>query len=238
MNKKLKCEIMKAFEAPTPNAERKARFINSLPRRKISMREFVFTQVGFIRKSAWVISALLLFPAVLGAYLSNENTIWAISAFIPFLAMVAITESMKSSIYGMKELEMAARFSPTNVVLARLLVLGIFDVLILVCLIPICYASNTLHLVQVAVYLFVPYLLTATISLWISRRFRHKEVLYGCMSIATMISVLYVLLHLFATFIFTISTIHWWLIFMLLLLVTMTREIYLTVKQTEVMAWN
>lgn len=238
MNKKLKSEIKKAFEAPAPDAERKVLFFNSLPRRRISMREFVFTQVAFIRKSAWVISALLLFPALLGAYLSSENTIWEVSAFVPFIAMVAITESMKSSIYEMKELEMAARFSLTNVVLARLLVLGVFDLIILVCLIPICYANNTFHLVQVAVYLFAPYFLTATISLWISRRFRHKEVLYGCMCVATIISVLYMLLHLFAAFIFTISTIHWWLIFMLLLLVEMTREICLTVKQTEVIAWN
>ena len=43
MNKKLKNDIQKVFEAPTPNQQETIIFLTTLPKPKISMWQFIFT---------------------------------------------------------------------------------------------------------------------------------------------------------------------------------------------------
>ena len=119
MNRELKKQIAKAFDAPTPG--RKVQFIHSLPRPHISTKTFICSQIPFIKKSVWLMSILILLPVAWAASFASENTVWIVSAFTPFLALLLIAESTKSAIYGMNELEMFARFSLKSVVLARLI---------------------------------------------------------------------------------------------------------------------
>ena len=133
-------------------------------------------------------SILILLPVAWAASFASENTVWIVSAFTPFLALLLIAESTKSAIYGMNELEMSARFSLKSVVLARLIILGVFNFGIFCIIIPVCHVANSISFMQTGVYLFVPYLLTTSISLYLVRRFRNKEVIYGCMAVAVFVS--------------------------------------------------
>ena len=238
MNKKLKNDIQKAFEAPTPNQQEKMRFLRTLPKPKISMWQFILTQATFLRKSTLLISLTLIIPALLGTYYIDLNTIWVISSLIPFLALLAVTESTRSAVYGMIEFEMSTRFSLKSVVLARLSILGILDFIILCCVTPLCCISSEIPLFQTAIYLFVPYLLTVNTNLWITRHFQGKESIYACMSIAVLISGLNVSLHFIAKFIYQFSYFNWWLLLAVILIVGMINEISRTIKQTEEYRWN
>lgn len=238
MNKKLKNDIQKAFEAPTPNQQEKMRFLRTLPKPKISMWQFILTQATFLRKSTLLISLTLIIPALLGTYYIDLNTIWVISSLIPFLALLAVTESTRSAVYGMIEFEMSTRFSLKSVVLARLSILGMLDFIILCCVIPLCHINSEFSLFQTAIYLFVPYLLTVNISLWITRHFQGKESIYACMSIAVLISVLNANLHFITKFIYQFSYFNWWLLLAVILIVGMINEISRTIKQTEEFRWN
>lgn len=60
MNRELKKQIAKAFDAPTPG--RKVQFIHSLPRPHISTKTFICSQIPFIKKSVWLMSILILLP--------------------------------------------------------------------------------------------------------------------------------------------------------------------------------
>ena len=102
MNRGLKKQIAKAFDAPAPRD--KAQFVRSLPRPHINTKAFIFSQIPFIKKSIWLLSVLIVLPAVWGASFASENTVWIVSAFTPFLALLLITESAKSTLYGMNEL--------------------------------------------------------------------------------------------------------------------------------------
>ena len=235
MNRKLKNEIAKAFDAPAPRE--KFHFIHSLPRPHIRTRTFVFCQIPFIRKGIWLLSALILVPALWGASCANENTVWIVSAFIPFLALLLITESAKSTAYGMNELEMASRFSLKSVVLARLSILGIFNFSLFCILIPIC-STDGISLLQTGIYLFVPYLLTANISLYLVRHFRNKEVIYGCMAAAVLVSGTNISLHYMAGFLFQSNSLVWWAVTALLLFAIAAKELYQIFKKTEGVIWN
>ena len=236
MNRGLKKQIAKTFDAPTPS--RKAQFVRSLPRPHISTKAFIFSQIPFIKKSVWLLSVLIVLPALWSASFASENTVWIVSAFTPFLALLLVTESSKSTLYGMNELEMAARFSLKSVVLARLTILGIFNFGIFCVIIPICRVANSISLIQTVLYLFIPYLLTTSISLYLVRHFRNKEIIYGCKAVAVFISCANMALRYMANFLFQTNYLVWWIIVALLLIVIITKELYQAFKKTEGFLWN
>lgn len=238
MKKHLKQQIQNAFEAPLPNQQEKTRFLKTIPKSKISTWKFIFMQFTYLRKWVLVLSMLLLFPALKGAYYISQNTLWIISAFIPFLGLLAVTESTRSSMYGMSEFELSTRFSLKCVVLARLGILGVTDMVVLCCLIPLCCASSKFSLLQTGLYLLVPYLFTTNISLWITRRFHNQEAVYGCMGIAILVSITNTVLHFMADFVYQFSYFNWWIILFLFLIGKLIYEIYYTIKQTEEYTWN
>lgn len=233
MNRYLKQELQKAFEVPMSDQQEKARFLRTLPRTRIRMWQFILTQITYFRKWTLVLSVLFLLPALLSARHIDPNTLWILSALIPFLGLLAVTESTRSAMAGMQEIEMSTRFSLKSVTLARMSVLGLLDVLVLCCLIPLCHISSNLPLLQTGLCLLVPYLLTVNISLFLTRRFHDREAFYGCMFTTVLISAGSWLLHLIADFIYQLSYLHWWVILSVFLIGRMAQEICHTVRQTE-----
>ena len=238
MNTKIKRNIQKAFEIQEPDQQEMTRFLKTLPQPQISMWQFVLTQTTYLRKWTLFFSMLLLFPALLCSYYIEKNTLWIVSAFIPFLGLLAVTENARSMVYGMSEFEMSTRFSLRSVILARMGILGVLDMFVFCCLTPLCCINNHFSLLQTGIYLLIPYLLTVTIGLWITRRFHGKEAIYGCMSMTVLISGINTGLHFIADFVYQFFYIKWWFILSIFLIGIMIYEIYYTIKQTEELVWN
>lgn len=238
MNRKLKKSIQRALEAPKPDSREKERFLDELPVSYIRTFQFLLIQASYVRKRTLVFSALLLLPAGVGAYNVNPRTLWVASSFIPLLALLAVAESTRSMTYGMEELEMSARFSLKNVVLARMIILGLVDLVIFCCFIPLCKIGSGISFLRTAVYLFVPYLLTANISLWLTRRFREKETVYACVGAAVFVGAANTSLHMAVDVIFRYSGTGWWLLAVLFLAAVMIWEARSVIRETEEFAWN
>ncbi len=233
MNRYLKQELKKAFTLSLPDPQEKTRFLKSLPQSPISMRQFVLTQIAYLRKWVLVLSVLFLLPVLWGGRHMDADTLWALSALIPFLALLAVTESTRSAVYGMQEFELSTRFSLKSVMLARMSVLGLLDAFVLCCLIPFYAAGIKLSLLQTGLYLLVPYLLTVDSSLWLTRRYHGREAFYGCFCAAVVVSMASCAIRLLANFIYQFSYVQWWLLFAVFLLVKTGQEIRRTVTQTE-----
>ena len=230
MNNKLQRNIQKAFEAPQPNQQEKSRFIRALPQPRISLFRFILVQATYMRKMTYVFSILLLFPAVIGAANVAEHTLWIVSAFVPILGLLAVTESTRSTMYGMSEFEMSTRFSLKSVVLAKMSVLGALDFVILACTIPLCSKSSGFSLLQTCLYLLVPYMLTVNICLWIVRHFQSRETIYACMGVAVLVGGANVGLHYVTDLIYQNPYVVWWFILALILFVGVAHEMYLAMK--------
>lgn len=233
MNRYLKRELKKAFAVPVPNSQEKARFLRTLPQPSIPTWQFLLTQIAYLRKWVLVLSVLFLLPTLRNNRHMDADTLWGISALIPFLALLAVTESTRSAVYGMQEFEMSTRFSIKSVMLARMSILGLLDAFVLCALIPFYAAGIQLSLLQTGLYLLVPYLLTANSSLWIARRFHGREALYGCLCAATAVSMSSCFLRLLADIVYQISYAHWWLLLAVFLLGKTAQGIYRTIKLTE-----
>ena len=238
MNRQLKKRIQKAFAAPDPDRREKTRFLNALPRSRISMLQFIWIQAAYLRKLTLALSVLLLLPALWGVFDIDLNALWTVSALVPFLGLLAVTESTRSVTYGMSEFEMSTRFSLKSVMLARMSVLGLLDVLLLFCAVPLCCIGGRITFLQTGAYLFVPYLLTVNVSLWITRRFHGKGAVYACMSAAVLISTANMGLHIMAEFVYQLAYVKWWLLLFVVLAGAMIYETYCTIKRTEEAAWS
>ena len=238
MNNKLKRNIQKAFAAPEPNQQEKVRFLRSLPQPQIGMFRFILVQASYVRKSSWVLSCLILLLALFCAYSISENTLWVVSAFVPLLGLLAVTESTRSMAYGMSEFEMSTRFSLKSVVLARMSILGLINFVIIAFLTPMCCIGNDFSLLQTGMYLMVPYLLTVNFSLWIARRVNGKEAVYGCMCVAVIVSGINTALHFVTDLVYQEIHIGWWLVLSVFLLIELAYEIHCMMKQTEEYTWS
>ena len=238
MSNQLKRSIQKAFAAPKPDQQEKARFLRTLPAPRISMFRFILVQASYMRKMTLVFSVLLLLPAVIGAKHISENTLWIVSAFVPILGLLAVTESTRSTTYGMSEFEMSTRFSLKSVVLARMSILGLINFAVIAILTPLCRIGNDFSLLRTGMYLMVPYLLTVNFSLWITRQVNSRETIYGCMCVAVIVSGINTGLHFVTDLIYQEIYTGWWIALSVSLFIGLAYEIHCTIKRTEEYTWN
>lgn len=188
MDQKMKLALKNAFYAPTPT--QKAAFLKKYRRRELSCRDFLLTQIGYIRWWIWAAS-VLLFGCVLRLASEPVNkTVWVAAALIPFLALLIVAENGKSRFYGMEELEFSCRMPLRAAVLARMTILGLFHLLLLGVLVPVMAAWGAVGLFRAGLYILTPYLLTAALGMELTRRIRGRDGLLACCAAATAISAL------------------------------------------------
>jgi len=181
-------DALKIGFAP-PRPVRKREFLRRLELPGMSLPQFLWSQVGYIRKRAWCLSALVFALAVLDMVFFPGSVVWLISGLAPLLALTLVSESGRSRLYGMAELEMASRFSLRSVTLARLGILGLGNFLLLMALLAMGVWHGAVDAFAAALYLFTPYLLSTFTGLPIVRRLRGQEGLFACVGASVAISV-------------------------------------------------
>lgn len=186
MDKKLKQALNYAYSAPAP-AE-KAAFLKRHRRRELGRWELVAVQTGYVRWWIWAAS-LALFGLILWAASRAESMgAWYAAAFTPFLALLVVMEHGRSRVYQMEELELVCRMAWQSVLLARMVVLGLFHLVLLAGLTPPLAAWGAAGMVRTGVYLLTPYLLTAALGMELTRRVRGRECLAACGGAAVLVS--------------------------------------------------
>lgn len=231
MNKDLQKTLEAAFAAPPP--ERKRAFFRAQPLNYVNHFSFMVSQAGYIRKSTWALSALILALALgLGRY-APEDVLWLMAALTPFAALTAVTESARSSLYGMAELELAARFSLKSVMLARIGIIGLAHLALLCLLTPLVQHVSATGLFRTGVYLITPYLLTTLPGLAVMRHIRGREGVYICGGIALLVSGLNGAVRLSFAGLYAPDHFRWWLAALALCAALTAREYHKTIQRTE-----
>ena len=235
MNRRLKRALAASFSPPPP--QRKTVFLRTLPQPDLSLGTFLWNQIPYLRKRTWLLSCGVLLPAVWGGSCMNPNVLWITAALLPFVALLAVTEGTRSAVYGMEELELATRFSLKSVLLARLCLVGSLHAVLLLCLTLLCRGTGAASFGRTVVYLLVPYLLTAYGGLWLSRRLRGREMVYGTAVLAVLVSSGYLLAVGWMQTLFAPLIFPGWLLAVSVLSAALARELALTKKGVEE-AWN
>lgn len=238
MRKEMRQALERAFEAPKPLGKQHFLKEHKGKRYYIGMTELILLQMGYIRKSTWMISVAVFLIGIMASFIMKPEAIWALSSVMPFLALTIISEWMRSMAYGMFELEQATRFSFKSVVLARLGILGIVNFLLfLFCLLLGGIQSDT-ELLKAAVYLATPYLATVFLGLWVMRKTGFRESEYVCLGIAVAVSALGILMRLSAKILLSAEAVKWWGLLAVILLALIIEEFCNGLKKTEAYIWN
>ena len=236
MDKKLKQALNDAYHTPRP--VRKTAFLKQHRRRELDRWELVAVQVRYVHWWVWGLS-LVLFGVILWAASPVEGMgAWYAAAFTPFLALLAVMENGRSRFYHMEELELACRMARHSVILARMVVLGLFHLALLAGLTPPLAVWGAEGLARTGVYLLTPYLLTAALGMELTRRVRGRECLLACGGAAVLVSGLGILV-LNRRLVFGLPE-HFslWVAALVLSAVAVGLEIVWSVNEMEELQWN
>ena len=182
MKQKLINELKMVFEAPEP--ERKRAFLRQMNLRQVNMGYMIYTQISYISKMEWILSLLVCGVTVCMSWYLKTVVFSTVLALMPFLAVAGVSESVRPVIYGMDELEMAARFSLKSIILARMAIIGTENL-------ALAFLSAWFmegRLLWTTLYLLVPYLITAYGSLFIVKSIPGRDGIYICMIFSAIIS--------------------------------------------------
>lgn len=240
-NQDLKQLLQEAFAVPAP--QNKEIFLKKVEAKgihkpDISYGGFLLIQAAYIRKRVWAVSILVFGAALLLEHLLEREVLWVLSAMMPFLAVSAVAENLRSESFGMAELEMASRFSFKSVVLARMWILGFVHLTVLCLAALLCSKNCGSTLLQTGVYLLVPYLLTDGVSLWLIRKIRGKEAVYASVGVAVIIGVLPDMGRYATELLYDGEMFFWWLIALVLLMGITFSEGKKNLARTEELTWN
>lgn len=231
-----KKELRQGFAAPPP--QRKRAFLRQLEQPRMSIFTFLLTQIEYIRKWVWCVSALVFLTAVIGAGVFSRDMLWGISALVPLLALTVVCEGGRSECYDMAELELATRFSLRSVTMARLCILGGENLGLLCLLTPLGLWHSDFCSPAAGVYILTPFLLTAFLGLYIVRKVRGREAVYTCIGVTLFISVSVLFAHDNIPWLYQETCLLWWIAGALALCVGIGTQYVTIMKRTEELAWN
>jgi len=194
MDKELQKALQRAYEVPEP--KEKEQFLRNLEFPKMDKKDFLIGQIGYIRKSVWVFSVLIfinvlyLISSFAEAALKEETSLWIISSVLPFLGLFSVTELSRSERYRMSELEAGCRFGLSQVLIARMLILGVWNGIILGAVILLLGNHLAEGIVITALYLLAPYLFVCGASLFLLNHIRNRNGASVCAAVTVGINLL------------------------------------------------
>lgn len=172
----IKKEMEAAFSPPEPQEREK--FLSNLRYPNLTYPEFIFLQIGYIRKRIWI-SSLAMLSAVVGmiCFIPGDNMVflWITSAVVPFLAMLTASEISRSGIFGMSEIESGCRFSMPQVVGARMIILGVCNFMLILAVSVLSGIFTPINVVKSALYIFTPFITENACSLIIFNKMKGQE---------------------------------------------------------------
>lgn len=191
--KKYQKELEAYFEPPTP--KRKEEFMGQFGYADMGIGEFLFTQAGYIQKSSWIFSLLLfIMAAAVGQSVLLGRGLELLRSFavcMPFWVLIIARESARSRSFHMMELELSTRHRLEEILLARIGILGSLDLLLFI---PVCIVLagvEKLHVMQVVLYLMIPFLVTIFLSLVMARVGDGRNTIWYCLAVSVFMSVGY-----------------------------------------------
>jgi len=184
-------EIRKYFEAPG-KPQRKQEFLEKMSHmplqapRKISIVYMAWVQFSYISKWLWVLSAFIFACIFISSRYIAEEMLWFLSAAIPFIVTFSLSESMRSVIYGMSELEMSSRFTLKSIIMLRVIIIGSINMFMLI----VTAGLSGSGMYRSLLYMLVPYLSSATGGFIILRKFPAREGVYLSSAFGAVISLI------------------------------------------------
>ena len=158
----------------------------SIPKFRTNNKQFILSQIGFIRKRTWIFQIVILALMCLGFYnMTSQNslnfkTFSLISILAPLLLIINVDEISRIYNKSMLEIEFSTRNSLKKVLVTRLIILGVTDCIALI--IMMIFAGNLMNIsiLRVIMYTLVPFNLVCIGCMKLMKYFKGNELNYAC----------------------------------------------------------
>ncbi len=186
--KDLKEQLKMAYSLP--ESDSRNRFIRAYQKRSLQLGTILRIELEFMGIRS-VFAGIFLFIILYAGYRShNPDFTWHLSCVIPAAALMPMTALGRSERYKMSELEAASRFSACFVRLVRLMILGIFSLIVLIC---VCFwQAGVLQAGtgEILLTIAIPYLINVYGGVAISRKWHGRESIFGIIAVCMISCVL------------------------------------------------
>ncbi|OKP99095.1 hypothetical protein [Paenibacillus sp. P46E] len=156
-------------------------------KRKTSIGEFYKVQLRFMRWKVWVVQLLIVLGMALLLYNSvqerngNIQLIMLTSIAAPLLVIAGIQTMTQSISFNMQEIELSTYHRLEKLTLVRMSLLGMADLIGLTLLGGLLSAWTETGILDLVLYLLVPFNLTCFGCLWLLNRVRTRNCGYYCL---------------------------------------------------------
>lgn len=174
-------------------------------RHRIPFTAFLFRQVRYLFLPVWILQgAVLLVLIVMHAayyqnmgYVNEEQIAVILCCSMILILFITIPFVMRSLWYKMYEIEAASRFSVGQLLLTRLIAIGLGDLIMCIGIFVFTKVQTSLSVVHIILYLGFPFLVLSSAALGILKRFPISKYAAGCICAGA------------AVFVFTCLTCDW-----------------------------
>lgn len=240
-DKKIKLAIKSAYMLPESNSKKD--FLINLEVPKTNLCEFFMSQLKYIRKRVFLIELIIMLICLISLFNikgSNVNIkyISMISSIMPFFVLVIVTEISRSISYNMAELEMTTRYSLGQIIIARTTMLGSVNFIFLIFLLIFFSFKSEYNILNLSLYIFIPFLLTCFGSLYTMNYVRNKNVNLYCAGISIFVSLANIVLYDIKFNLYSNLSVQFWIIAFIALIVGVIIQARKFIKSTEEYNWN
>ena len=232
------------YEAPVPQG--KEAFLQKIERmgkeewrqeEELSCWKVLGIQIGYIRKWNWLVSVLFFAVVIVAEQSVKGRTLWGLSAFVPYLALMVVAEGLRSTRYRMEELELASRFSVKYILLARLGALGLFQLCLLL-LMPFLCITRREAILEIGIHILLPWISTVFAMFLMIRKMHGRESHSLCVGTAVIVSGACLTFGIMNVSMFDLAGAGVWTLLLVSGAVLAGREVYQFIRQSEELQWN
>lgn len=172
-------------------------------RHRIGFVRFFLSQIRYIGIKIWVTQlGILAGIGVIILSLCPNAHLWTpkyismlLCGFSVSLFMAAVPFIYRASHYKMQEVEAATRISAFRILLAKLLIMGIGDIVLIAGVIAVITAKTSYSGERALLYLLFPFSVTCCVGIWLLRHMKPIIFLYSCGGICVLILVMLIWLN-------------------------------------------
>lgn len=143
---------------------------NLIPEERTNFWQFLSDVMWYTGRRLWIAQGIVLL-LVCACVFSVPNTPKIIPMFMPLFILACLPSFCQSTTFGMNEIEASTRASGAQIIIAKLVLAGAAEIVIatIICGLTLFTAEYPITLIQIILYVIVPFLGCMVITLWSMR---------------------------------------------------------------------
>lgn len=233
-DRELKKQLKNAYSFEESNSSKT--FIRKHEQRGMHIGEIMLLETKYLGLRSAGCGLALCLMLFLIAKIESVHSMWMLSSMLPICVLACITAIDKSERYGMGEFEATSRFSLRMIIATRMMILGIFSLVIITLGTVVIKSVFDIGLLQVLSCICLPYLLNIMGCLIVIRRWHASENIYGCCGVTFAACLIPYFIEK-SEYLSSVSQ-GWMGAVMALVLIVTIIECILYFRESENLSWN